>query len=746
MQFEHGMDLTSASNYKMYSSTTRQGRFKRCICKCAGVLLVILASVQSVRTVNMNRYHQLKREEFVKLDWDVNEYFEETYEQSDQRNISYEEQLFRSFRALRHTIVLNQFDYRYTNEHVMRKSAGKKVDRKLCDLQLEALLHLAKARIRAQPGVPLSAINFLESSGRTEAGVLNGNYIWWGSPASCKRASIPASSLGVYLSSQNEHRLAEQASRQAIQGRQCVAHLRAKSWPKFDIYFEDRIAIRIGLCVPESCHSSQFFESKSMRDNIDQLTRANLVHPFNSDRFQVSYLYCLPDEDSEFRRWDLGTSLFVGFASVWLTLLVWCNRKYHQRSVAMRKLRDAIDIKMIINQQRESSTASESSDDQQSQPREENRVREHKNKRTSDNVDKGAKPEESTNQPSRDSKLLYPGNASSSPTPLPSDTEENDGEFGSIRPVVTATDGSKARHKTPTTATHSSDGIDFIKALSIESNLSYLLKTRRNEAQARDAHSKGRSSFSSGKQHTDQQRLSFQHVTTVNRRTSSSNEALIKNLKQQDEEHGDPNNPKVAIFDNSSSQRAQEKRTIHRVNVDIFDGIKVLATSWIIYGHTLMFFFGLVSDLRFGDERMLDFVMVATINTLQVVGLFYVITGALLTYLAFSRQKLNQLMQPSFWVLVVFGRYIRLIPTYLLVFWFARHVSPYTGTGIYWFDYRTDRENARGFCAEQSWWTMLTMSAADVKIPLDCVPQSWYLSNDFRTLMILPIYVVILAR
>jgi len=40
---------------------------------------------------------------------------------------------------------------------------------------------------------------------------------------------------------------------------------------------------------------------------------------------------------------------------------------------------------------------------------------------------------------------------------------------------------------------------------------------------------------------------------------------------------------------------------------------------------------------------------------------------------------------------------------------------------------------------------MWTVSASNVKIPLDCVPQTWYLSDDFRTLMVLPVFIYLLA-
>lgn len=701
-------------------------------------LLLPTFIVYKSEAVNLNRYDKLAREELLKLDWEVTEYYQDSYEVLDRRNVTYDDHLFKSIRALRHTIVLNQFDYRYTDATIMRNSAGPKVDPKLCDKQLGTLVRMAESREKPGSEVPLSAINFLESSGRTEPGILNGNFIWWGSFSSCTRASISAQSARKFMG-----RVVDDSS---IKGRYCVAHLRAKSWPKYDIYFEDRITIRVGICIPESCHSSQYFESRSMQDNIDRLTRMNLASPFNSERYEISYLYCLPDEDSPFRQWDLGTQLFVAFSVVWVLLLIWCNYKYHQRSMAMRKLRNTVDIRMIIKQKKESTISSSSTEDEDSSPDEQISSPEVQK---SSEVRSLKEPPKSTDTQS----LRLPDSASrcssNNPTPMASDIEENDGEFNAIRPIVVDSNKCKksSRNYADQGVSTPPSGIDLIQAFSIESNINYLLKTRRGEARARgDRNTQQLSSDRVGKPGQPKRASQQQITTSINRRTSSSNEALIKNLKQHEQELGNIAKPKVAILDESVSNSGRdEQRFKHRVNVDIFDGIKVFATSWIIYGHTLMLFFGLVMDLRFGDERMLDFIMVASINTLQVVGLFYIITGALLTYLAFSRQKTEQLLKPSFWILVVFSRYIRLIPTYLLVFWFARHVSPFTGSGIFWFDYRTDSEHVRGYCSTESWATMLTMSAADIKIPLDCIPQAWYLSNDFRTLLILPFFIIILA-
>lgn len=686
-------------------------------------LLVASELVLLVCAVSTNRYDKLKKEELVSLDREVTDYYNASYETLDDRNVTYDHQLFISIRSIRHTTVLNQFDFRYTDEERIRKSQGPNVNTELCKQQLRILNRMAKdssqsGDLNSRNSVPISALNFLESSGRAEAGVLNGNFIWWGSHASCIRAKISGKSVQKYLSSE---------SRQSdIRSRYCIVHLKAKSWPKWDIYFEDRISIRVGVCLPQSCHTGPYLESEEIRRDVDTLVRYNLLAPYNGDRYETTYLYCLPDEDSEFRQWDLGTKLFVAFAVFWLSLLLYTNKRYHERLRTMQKLRESVDIRMIINQKFDDQCDDSETEDNR---RDEQQV-----------AQVGARNTDSDCKQAPQS-LLSPDTGNQAPmsasaSPMASDIEENDGEFNVIRPIVTNSKKSRKRSSGQQTESSSGGGIDVIKAFSIKSNVDYLFRTRSSEHQAKRDESSG------GSHQVGRKRGSSQQLSAVTRRTSS-NEALIKDL-QRDEEEAGGTKSKVAIVSGEERNSASARRK-GRVNIDIFDGIKTIATCYIIYGHTLMFFFGLVSDLRFGDERMLDFIMVATINTLQVVSLFYIITGILLTYLAFSRQKLKQLMQPSFWVLVIVGRYIRLIPTYMLVFWFARHVAPYTGMGSAWYDYRTDIEHVRGYCSNQSWYTMLSMSAADVKIPFDCVPQAWYLSNDFRTLLILPVYIMILA-
>lgn len=729
------------------------------------IIVTVILICQQNAAVIPRRLNELTRQDLLKLDNEVSNYFVEDYDSIDRRNVSYDDILFKSIRAIRHTVVIEQFDFKYTDRETMKKSAGPKVDVKLCKDQLKLLIKFAQIHKESYGHLklPLSVINLLESSGRTESGILNGNFVWLGSYSSCIRAKIPGRVLSRYFPPDEQAGDNNNNNQTDLNGRYCVAHLRAKKWPKWDIYFEDRITIRKAVCLPDTCHSIHFAEDEEIQTLVDQLNRYNLLEPFNDDdRYETSDLYCLPDEDSEFRELDLGAKLFLAFVAFWVLISMYANYKYNQRTDTLKKLRESVDIKMIINEKRDDDGDNANDEaNQDSDSDEANR--------------KVAKKRGSRSSKSHTRQDLAPGdgqlapqsaNPSANATPQPSDIED-DCDFK--EPLLKmnskpggGSDRQEGRTKTKApnksynfdqTNNRASSGLDLVEAFSIEANLNYLFSARPNMVR-RDNDMNQQSSVSSTATSPSNKRHSQQQlVAAVSRRISSSNEALIKDLKGEQGADGvggsadHQRRSKVAIISGKdNTERDQDSMRSRRVNIDILDGVKVVATCYIIHGHTLMFFFGLVKDLRFASERMLDLTMLATINTLQVVGLFYIITGCLLTYLAFNKGKRKQILSPIFWILVLINRYARLLPSYLIVFWFARHMSPYTGFGSQFLEYRTDESHARGFCAKESWWTMWTMSAADVKIPMDCIPQAWYISNDFRTLIVLPVYIFILAK
>lgn len=855
--------------------------------------------IATILAISPRQADSLRPEQYNELDFDVKRYFEETYEELDSRNVSFDEQLYRSIRSIRHTIVIQHNEFYYTSEQYKQQAMGPLVDRHQCKQQLFLLAEIAKKMAKDQADglddldVPLSITNFVDSSARAEAGVLNGNFVWLGSHSSCVRARIPSEISELYLTNEVVENFKEKfnqleqqqqqqpvarnshwkASMPDIKGRYCVSHMRAKSWPKWDIYFEDRITIRKGICLPEPCHTAIYEQDEEIQQLIDYLTRKNLPAPYSrDDRYETSSLYCLPDEDSPYRQWDLGAKLFVAFVIGWALITLWFNRIYYQRRATLQKLRETIDIRMIIDTKRDelSSSSDDNNDEEEErfnavasranksqsalyneivqnptirllqdeqcksspidnnqqirEPQQQQHQQQTQRKQEEQTQKKGDKskgflhagakqlkkqfalasdtititkanntsPETSTETPTTtntDNKLQTNDaqtlDASNPPslvnTPLPSDIEETDVEFISmfrsdlaqqqqqkkkrekkIKPSANYTyeDKSSSGNIKDSSSGDAGDGgggLDWVRAFSIEANFFALVSPRsttvsterdhKRDSQERQQNINSRAGSRVGSRSGSRAGVyagsrGSQQLAAVPRRTSSSNDKLIKDLQQQDSG--------VAIVSkselNSSAAGGSSKTRSRRVDIEMLDGLKVIATSYIVFGHTLMFFFGCVNDLRFASERMLDITMAATLNTLQVVSLFYIITGCLITYLSFSRTKPKQLLNPFFWLLVMFGRYFRLLPAYLVVFWFSRHVATHMGSGRDWYDYRTDVEHPRGFCGQESWWVMWTMSAADIKIPMDCLPQAWYLSDDFRTLLVLPFFIYLLAR
>jgi hypothetical protein len=766
------------------------------------ILIAVLRAVgQPSEAVSLGRLNALTREQLLDLDRQVSVYYNESYSDLDmlENPVSYDEQLFRTLRSIRHTVVLNIFDYKYTNNKTKWDSMGAKVDANMCRQQLHALVQLANKTMSLDHQLahaPLSVIDFLDSSGKTGSGVLNGNFVWLGSYNSCIRSKIPESVWRRYLSSEsslagrphvNESEIGQSQKRaNDINGRYCVAHLRAKSWPKWDDYFEDRLTIKRGICLPETCHTAIYEQDEQIARFVNYLSRFNLHPPFNGEHYETSDLYCLPDEDSPHRQMDLGAKLFIVFAISWVLLTIYTNIKYYKRIYAMQQLRSAVDIKMIINE-RLDDLSSDHEPPNGRGDKESNRLgtastEDIPSNKKPDEPDAADKSNKKNNLLACDDRSALSSAASSvATTPLPSGIDEDDSDttYNLIRPFSSRkrkrkrsstanVNYSYAKDKSsssqPQAAAHgqqSSDSFDLVRAFAFEANLNFLLQPRvgGSSAVAGGGQQQARTSTSCCVRRRGSQ------LAGVARRTSSLNEALVKDLHKHDE----PNSERATSGSSSDDETGPATGQQHqqqaaktgsgagagettgaareqRTNIDVLDGMKVIATSWIVWGHTMMFFFGLLTDIRFGTERMFDITMLATINTLQVVGLFYIITGCLLTYFAFSKAKLKQLLNPLFWLLVLVGRYVRLIPAYALVFWFARHVAPHTGSGPGFYDYRTDEEHPRGACATESWWVMWTMSAADIKIPMDCVPQAWYLSDDFRTLLVLPVYVSLLAK
>lgn len=642
--------------------------------------------VTHVQSILQSRIKNLTREELHSMDLQAYDYYRQGLHDLDAQNVTYEDYLLLAIKGIQHTIVVNHFDYKYEPRDVARQSYGASVDRNKCLNQLNVLSLMAKhalinrSKSDKSTMVPLSAINMFEATARVGSGVMNGNFLFWGGESSCEHVNIPTESIRNFVSKVGANAESKHVQgSESILGRYCMAHVKAKSWPVDDPYYADRLTLKIGVCLPQSCHTYQYYEDARIRTKVDYIVRHAQPEPFRNELFETIDLYCMPDEDSPHRAMDLGAKLFFAALIAWIVISIILNMKYQQRQRTLRKLRDTYDIRMIVDQ-----------------------------------------------------KLLDSSQSH----------EATHTDCAQTKPTTNESNMHRTMEKI--NQRHFLD-VDWVGAFALQANLKYLLEPREPVALKR-AQSQGPQS--SGVDLLNKQKLAPQSLSPSARRTSASNEALIKDLQQSEKTGKSPLKVEVVASsakDASAASRAEPEVVSKPINMDVFDGIKAFLTCYIVYAHVFMFFFGLLDDIRYGDERMLDWPLIAVINALQVVNVFYIITGILTSYLLFSRHKLWQIRKPSLWILVIIGRYSRLLPAYLVVFWFARHVAPLTGSGSVFLEYRTDTENIRGLCASESWFTMLTLSSADMPLMYDCVPQAWYISTDFRTLFILPIFAILLS-
>lgn len=76
----------------------------------------------------------------------------------------------------------------------------------------------------------------------------------------------------------------------------------------------------------------------------------------------------------------------------------------------------------------------------------------------------------------------------------------------------------------------------------------------------------------------------------------------------------------------------------------------------------------------------------------------------------------------------------------MLVYWYSKLISPYTGTGPWW-DYGVDQYSLKGMCLQTYWWQSIPIVAYGAN---PCVPPGWFLIACTKITFILPalIYVI----
>lgn len=195
-----------------------------------------------------------------------------------------------------------------------------------------------------------------------------------------------------------------------------------------------------------------------------------------------------------------------------------------------------------------------------------------------------------------------------------------------------------------------------------------------------------------------------------------------------------------------------EKVQGSRVNLDALNPIKVVCSIVVVLGHTFMMNSGCPMDLTRAYNRAENDPMLATLlNATLVVDTFYVISGTLIAFITlrkFAGTKINMtpfiFLKQCFQVIGV--RYLRLVPMYVLVFWFHKGIflnfepGPLTDSGY-------NRHTEMGSCRQESWLTPFTFLAAYQPLARQCMPHSWSIAGDiFFIIIIAPIIILMIRR
>lgn len=237
-------------------------------------------------------------------------------------------------------IQVGQFNYDYPNQRE-RASDPRKVSPERCKRELDFVMQrldeieAAHASGRPLVGFAPDEAAFFDSFASQEPGLILGNNNWLGNWRQCHVRHIlhvaPNETVGLDV---------RRASVQSFTGRYCWASIRSSKWdarieqkaqemarehyykyPDQAQEYKRFFRIQLGICLPESCHSS-LIETRFA--DLRRLVFFKLGEPFRSE-YNLSDLYCLPDEGSELRQPDSSGWAFMAFGGAWLALVAYAT-------------------------------------------------------------------------------------------------------------------------------------------------------------------------------------------------------------------------------------------------------------------------------------------------------------------------------------------------------------------------------------------------------------------------------------
>lgn len=535
----------------------------------------------------------------------------------------------------------------------------------------------------------LNLINFLDSFGSPSTQLLEGNSMWLGSHEQCYKSRINQV-IGSHTNNDGDDD-DDDDDGGTFGARYCIANFRSPNWIDHSEQMADSIkdrsgsqSIKLGVCLPESCNSISILRHKTLIDSLIKITRLNQV-PYSS--YQMTHLFCLPDESSPLRQLSLSAKLFILIISSWLTLVLYFSIKYeYSRMIWIlagngksNKTFEQLDKSNLIKifAFRLSWSKLFESD---------NQTRSFTLKK-----DNEIDIKESTLSNGNDNKVF------SLESEQESGIESSDSETNSISESKNNQGCIFRSNSNPTIKQ-----INMIESMKTEDLLL------------------NQEPLKTGKTQSFKIIYNNNKNNIVKEKKSSSSVVLVNNNRRQNNNNNDQPFPK-------------------QIDLSAIDGIKVISMIWLISAHTLLFFIRTIANGRDFWSILRDGRFMTIMAGIFPVDTFFTITGILTAFLKFNKNDGHAMGKLSYWIEAFVHRYLRFMPMYLIVFWYTRDVSEYIGYGPLW-DYATADTSLRSVCKQESVIVPLAFQANFKPIDQHCVKPAWYLANDYQYLLITPLF------
>lgn len=183
-----------------------------------------------------------------------------------------------------------------------------------------------------------------------------------------------------------------------------------------------------------------------------------------------------------------------------------------------------------------------------------------------------------------------------------------------------------------------------------------------------------------------------------------------------------------------------------RVNLAGIDLFKVVMAILVILAHAGYLANAYARSLTNRVEMLTSDLALLAVSISRAVDLFFVFFGLLTTYTLMKKLSLRQLSNPLMWLGVNVGISLRIAPLFMLVYWYSKSISPYTGAGPWW-DYGVDENTMKGVCMRDSWWKSIPLlgSIGTPAVP-SCVLPAWFLVSYSHISLILPLLTYIICK